>query len=191
MERGFTLLELIIAVALAVIILLSASTLLIHFGKFSVNVVKNEASLMGTALGAFEEITGKITEANEVAINKASPDVILNSIAYPAGCLANGSCIQIRVSPTGSGASSDHSLDTVYTYWQSATRLFKSVGAAAGTAIAENLLANSLSFVRDATNRNHIKVTLKAETTGGHIAGVTKEHLETTAIMRSRSANLT
>lgn len=66
--QGFTLIELIIAVVLFAVVLLSASNLMISFGKFSTRVVKSEASLMGTALGAFEEIVQKITAANEVAI---------------------------------------------------------------------------------------------------------------------------
>ena len=183
-DQGFTLVELVIAIVLSAVVLLSASNLMINFGKFSANVVKSEASLMGTALGSFEEIVGKITNANEVAINKAiSADAMLNSIPYPSGCAANGSCIQMRISPTGSGNSSDHSGDTVYIYWQSGTQLFKSVGSGAGSAIANDISSGSLSFVRDSANQNHITVTLETKTASG-----TKEHLVTTAIMRSRSA---
>ena len=187
-DEGFTLIELVIAIALVAVVLLSASNLLINFGKFSSNVVKSEASLMGTALGAFEEITGKITAANAVAINKTSPDPVLNSIAYPTGCVADSSCIQIRVSPENAAATGVHTNDTVYTYWQSGSQLFKSIGSETGSVIAKDIF--SLSFVQDTSNLNMITVTLEAQTTSGAAAGVAgaKEHLVTTAIMRSRSA---
>jgi prepilin-type N-terminal cleavage/methylation domain-containing protein len=169
-DKGFTLIELVIAIALSAVVLLSASNLLINFGKFSANVVKNEASLMGTALGAFEEIVGKITAANEVTI--------------PATAVAAPS-IEIRVDTPNTA--SNFADDTVYKYWKSGTQLFKSVGSAAGSAIANDI--NSLSFVRDTAGpyKNHINVILEAQVAGG--TG-TKEHLETTVIMRSRSANL-
>ena len=49
-----------------------------------------------------------------------------------------------------------------------------------------------LSFAKDLALRNHITVTLDAETHSGAGAAAnnkSKEHLVTTAIMRSRSAN--
>ena len=186
-NEGFTLLELIIAIVLSAVVLLSASNLMINFGNFSTNLVKSEASLMGTTLGAFEYIIINITAANAVAIN---PDTVLNSISYPANCAAV-SCIQIRVSPAGLGASasSDHSSDTVYTFWRSAvdSKLYESVNSAAGTAIADSI--NSLSFTHASTDLNRVNVVLEARTTSGANALVTKEHLETTVTMRSRSAN--
>ena len=85
-DEGFTLLELVIAILLSTVVLLAATNLLINFGRFSTNVVKSEASLMGTGLGAFEEMVRRIDSANKVAIN---PDVMnIPAASCPVGCSA-------------------------------------------------------------------------------------------------------
>ena len=175
---GFTLFELIIAIVLFTVVLLAASGLLINFGSFASRFIRNEASLMGTALGAFEEMTGRITEANEVTIPATS-------FAAPS--------IDIRVSPPGP-ASFDHSGDIFHTYWQTGTQIkYKtSTGsppaAGGGTVIADDIDASSLSFVRTA---NRVTVTLDTHMHSGSEAIETnksRENLSTTAIMRSRNA---
>jgi prepilin-type N-terminal cleavage/methylation domain-containing protein len=183
-DKGFTLLELVIAIALSAVVLLSASNLLINFGKFSANTVKAEASLMGTSLGAFEEITKKIISANAVAIN---PDTAL--IAYPGTCAA-GSCVEIRVDENLPGTLSNSADDTIYTYWQSGAQLLRSVNGApaAGTAIAGDI--NSLSFSQPVGGpKNSVTVILEARAASGPKGETSKEHLETVVSMRLRSAN--
>jgi len=169
--RGFTLAELIIAVALSAVVLLAASNLMINFGRFSSRVVRSEASLMGTALGAFEEIVRNINEANQVTIPAA------NTIA-------------IRVSPTGP-ASASHAFDTTFTYWLNAGSI-RRTGApgdpVGGTIIAEDVV--SLSFAPQASNPNNIVVALDAQAASGPTGELSREHLQTTAVIRSRSANL-
>ena len=173
-DEGFTLLELAISIALSAVVLLSASNLLINFGKFTSNVVKSEASLMGTALGTFEEMVGRITAANQVTI--------------PASGIAAPS-IAIGVDTLNNSTPSDITDDTIYTYWQDGTQLkYKSkVGTAAESAVsvkAEDIY--SLSFVPDATYNNQIKVTLEARAASGPIGLTSKEQLATTVVMRSR-----
>ncbi|MFA5159892.1 MAG: prepilin-type N-terminal cleavage/methylation domain-containing protein [Candidatus Omnitrophota bacterium] len=184
-DEGFTLLELIIAIALLTVVLLSAANLLINFGKFSTNVVRSEASLMGTALGVFEEIVDKLTAANKVAIN---PETNIDSpaVSYPAGCLTDGSCIQIRVDENAAPTPSTYSDDTVYTYWQSGSALYKAVNSAGGSAIASDIY--SLSFTRDATYKNKITVVLEARAASGSMGQTSKEKLETTVVLRLGSA---
>lgn len=187
-DQGFTLLELIIAGAISAVVLIAVSTLLINFGRFSSDVVRTETSLMGTALGTFEEIVRRIMVANEVAIPAVDLAFTTPNVPYPAGCAGN-SCIQIRVSPENLAATGAHGNDTVFTYWRAGNNLMRRGVAgdpAAGRIIANNVA--SASFTRDGTNRNHIKVVMNAETAGGPVPGVTREHLETVAILRSRSA---
>ena len=172
-DKGFSLLELVIAIALSAVVLLTAANLLISFGNFSAGLVKSEASLMGTALGAFEEITSKITMANEVAIK---PEVVPNFPAYPVGS-ANGSCIQIRVDT--SGTPSVFTDDTVFIYWLSGSDLKRGT-----TTIANDI--DSLSFVRGVTDLNRITINLSTVVESG--SDETEEDLTTTAIMRERSA---
>lgn len=188
MDKGFTLLELMVALALSTVVLISACNLLINFERFSANVAKNEASLMGTALGAFEEISKRISEANEAAIN---PETTLNSVVYPGTCLNDGSCIQLKVDVLNTASTPGD--DTVFIYWFDAGNLRRrgaSGDLAAGTIIAENI--ESLNFLKNAILRNRITVTLNAHTHSGpaNVAtNTTREQLATTAIMRSRSAN--
>ena len=188
-EKGFTLIELVIAIALSAVVLLSVSNLLISFGNFSTKVIKGEASLMGTALGTLEEIIAQITVANKVAIPSADANMDVPSTPYPAGC-AGSACIQIRVDTADPITPSDYSDDTVYTYWKSGSQLFRSVtgGPAAGSVIAEDLV--SLSFTK--TPENQIKISLEAQVTSGPHSdptkNKTKEFLETTVTLRSRSA---
>lgn len=169
--RGFTLAELIIAVALSAVVLLAASNLMINFGRFSSHVVRSEASLMGTALGAFEEIVQNINESNQVTIPAANT-------------------ITIRISPTGP-ASASHASDTTLTYWLNAGNI-RRTGApgdpGGGTIIAEDISA--LSFAPQAANPNNIVVTLDAQAASGPTGELSREHLQTTAVIRSRSANL-
>ena len=197
--KGFTLLELVIAGVLFAVVLVAASNLLISFGNFSSNLVKSEASLMGTALGAFEQITGKIEAANKVAINGSDVKMDIPDTDYQttAGCAGN-SCLQIRVSPTGAGASSDHSHDAVYTYWQQAavlnsqSKLWDSTNSVWNISnvipIASDI--DTLTFVRpDAVTWNRITVTLDTHAhsgTGSDATSRSTEHLVTTAIMRSK-----
>ena len=193
-RKGFTLVELVIAVALSAVVLLAASNLLIHFGKFSANVVKNEASLMGTALGSFEEIVGKITAANEVFIPAAN---FAGVTTLPS--------IDIRVGPSGQ-ASSDHTNDIYHTYWIAGGQLYyksavgvhpvPAVSPAVDTPIAKDVVAANSSFVTDPTDLNRVQVTLEVQpqAASGGLPCATppcgpKEHLVTTAIMRSRSAS--
>ncbi|MFA5167451.1 MAG: prepilin-type N-terminal cleavage/methylation domain-containing protein [Candidatus Omnitrophota bacterium] len=176
-NKGFTLLELIIAIALFSVVLFSVFNLLINFGKFSTNVVKAEASLMGTSLGVFEEMVGKLTAANEVTI--PAPSIAAPSIA-------------IRVDELSISTPSSTADDTIYTYWQDGTQLkYKSkVGAAAESGVS--ILANdifSLSFTQDATYKNQIKVILEARSASGPVSSTSNEKLETTVVLRSRSAN--
>ncbi|MDD5227042.1 MAG: prepilin-type N-terminal cleavage/methylation domain-containing protein [Candidatus Omnitrophica bacterium] len=195
--QGFTLLELVIGIALSAVVLLAASNLLINFGKFSSNVVKSEASLMGTALGSFEEITGEIVAANKVVIPPELP-MDVPATPYPVGC-AGSNCIQIRVDPIvrdvdGNPVSTTPSVfsdDIVYTYWEAGNQLFKAVGAGAGSVIADDIV--SLSFTRPVpSSMNIIKVSLEAQVSSGSISdpakNKTKEHLETTVAMRSGGA---
>ena len=197
-DEGFTLLELVIATVLFSVVLLAASNLLISFGSFSSNLVKSETSLIGTSLGAFEEITGKIEIANQVAIPSAGAAIAMPPAAYPANCVGIN-CIQIRVNTPGSPA--DHTGDTVYTYWWFGTQLFKfsctgTAGCAvvaAGTSIADNI--TKLEFDKDPILMNHITVTLDAQAhsgAGGNASAnnLSRENLVTTAIMGSRSSNL-
>lgn len=202
-DEGFTLLELIIAAALFAVVLLAASNLLVSFANFSSNLVKSESSLMGTALGAFEEITARITKANKVCIKVTAAAMDVPATAYPADCAGSG-CIQIRVSPEGVGASADHSHDSVYTYWQVGTQIkYQSKVWNPGTSafvtstasvIAGDIKADSLSFTVDPSRKNHVTIELKAEAHSGaggtaSTKNLSREHLVTTAIMRSRSAN--
>lgn len=178
-DEGFTLLELVIAISLSAVVLLAASNLLVNFGKFSANVVKSESSLMGTALGSFEEMCATITRANQVTI--------------PATNFAAPS-IDVRVSEAGSGASSVHTNDVFHTYWMTGGKLYykNNIGApppaaGAGTVIAGDI--NLLSFTRPDADLNKVTVTLGAQAASGAKGATSKEHLVTTVIMRSRSAN--
>ena len=173
-DEGFTLIELAMTIVLGTVVLLSASNLLINFGKFSTNVVKSEASLMATALSSFEEIVGRLTAANLVTI--PAPSIAAPSIA-------------IGVDELSASTPSVTTDDTVYTYWQDGTALkFKSkVGTAAESGVS--VLANdiySLSFTQDATDKNRINVILEARATSGSTGLTSREKLETTVIMRSR-----
>lgn len=190
-KNGFTLLELMIAITLSTIVFISASNLLINFGSFTANVIKSEMTLMGAALGALEEIVGKITTANEVAI-KPESNIAVPATSDPVGCVA-ASCIKIRVSPTGPGVSSNHADDTVYTYWKEGAQVKYQSKAGNASASAIRVIAddiNSLSFERGNIYKNHITVTLKATTTGGPANRETGETLQTVVVMRSRSANM-
>jgi prepilin-type N-terminal cleavage/methylation domain-containing protein len=191
--QGFTLIELVIGIALSAVVLLAASNLLINFGKFSSNVVKSEASLMGTALGSFEEIVGRITAANKVTIPSELP-MDVPATPYPVGCVGS-SCIQIRMdTPVGMPPTPTPSVfsdDIVYTYWEAGNQLFKAVGAGAGEVIADDIV--SLSFTRPVLlNVNVVKVSLEAQASSGSISdptkNKTKELLETTVAMRSGGA---
>ncbi len=178
-EGGFTLIELVIALALVAVVLISASNLLINFGRFSASVVKSEASLMGTTLGAFEEIVSRITAANEVTIPAAN-------FSAPS--------IDIRISPAGAPANSSHASDVYHTYWKNGNQIqYKTntgsapaYGSGVGTVIATEI--TSLSFTRPGTDKNTINVILEAQSASGPTNSTSKEHLETTVVMRSRSA---
>ncbi len=187
-ERGVTLLDLIISIVIATLVFFAATRLLMNFGNFSYNFVKAETSLTGTAVGAFEDISGKITAANKVVIRSDAATAPMDALLapFPLTSSADGSCIQIRVDTPNTAA--DYTDDTVYTYWFSGGQLFKTIGAAPGSVIAKDLV--SLSFQEDATNKNKIQVNFEAKAKSGSLNQNSTEKIQTTAIMRSRSAQV-
>jgi prepilin-type N-terminal cleavage/methylation domain-containing protein len=202
-SEGFTLLELVIGLVLGSVILLTASNFLVNFAKYSLDVIKSEAVLTGATLDAFEDIVDKISYANKAVCGVEAP-MDSPSTARPGGCSTDGSCIQLRLDtglPLGCGASplctfspSDYTTDTVYNYWYSSPNLYKSVGAAAGTVIATGI--TSLWFNRvdkdnndDGTCLNTVRVRLEAQASSGATGGTLKEYMDTTVVLRGKSAN--
>lgn len=181
-NKGFTLLELIITIAMGAVVLLSAADLLINFAKFTSNVVKAESSLMDTSLGAFEDIVYNISRANKTALGSETAISVPNT-PFPGGC-SSTSCIQVR---TDTGAvvktPSDYSDDTVYTYWFSGGAIYRAIGTGAGVVIARNV--TTLTFSRPGTVQNTILVAIEGQAQSGATGGVVREHLETTVISRS------
>jgi prepilin-type N-terminal cleavage/methylation domain-containing protein len=171
-QTGFTLLELLIAAMLFGVVLLTASNLLINFGLFSTNLARSEASLMGTALGALEEISLNISEANQVTGVPATP--------------ATSSTITLRVDNAASPTPAVFTNDTTYTYWlDSATRRIMRTGVAgdgAGKAIARDIDTLSFSFI-PAASTNAVRVALTAQA-----VNEARENLETVVVARSRRA---
>ncbi len=177
-ENGVTLLELLIAITLFTVLLLAASNLMISFGRISSNFIRNEASLMGTALGAFEDIVGKITISNLVTIPATT--VVPNPVKVPPD-----NSIEIRVAPAGA-ATSDHLNDTIHYYWQNGSQLmYKSkigvLAASADSVIAGDIVTVSFTPVAGSTNQVDVQIVTKP--TEGP-----RETLRTIAVARSRSA---
>ena len=195
--KGFSLLEVIMAIVLSAFVLLAAANLLITFGRFSASP---EASLLGTALGPFEEIISYIAQANMVSIRATTapdPAITTPAAAYPASCSANDSCIEIRVDTNAVQTPTNFADDTVFIYWQDSgatTLLNKMVCTNAGCGAAEVIARNlfNLSFVRARPVMNQINVVLEARVLSGVTNGsiiTSREHLETTAIMRAKGAS--
>ncbi|MEI7751253.1 MAG: prepilin-type N-terminal cleavage/methylation domain-containing protein [Candidatus Omnitrophota bacterium] len=208
-DHGFSLIEIVIATVLAFVLLLAASNLMINFGKFTANVNTAEG-VLHDANTIFEEIVSRITAANKVTI---MPEGHMDtpSTDYPAGCVATR-CIQIRMDrllPIGCDPNSvalatacrysptDLTNDAVYTYWARASatvpgtfEIFRSGDTddpADGKRIATGI--TTLRFVRNvAAQLNRVTVTLRAQHRSGAEDLLSAETLETTAIMRGRSA---
>lgn len=73
LKKGMTLLELLIAMALLAMVLMTASVLLISFQKFYSGFMQKQENLGDVSLAALEEIVAKVTVANNVAINGIWP----------------------------------------------------------------------------------------------------------------------
>jgi prepilin-type N-terminal cleavage/methylation domain-containing protein len=198
-SKGFTLLELLIALALGAVILLTASDLLVNYAKFSSNVINSETSLMTTTLAVFEEIADKISFANK-AVCRGGSEVAMNepAVAFPGTCANDSSCVQLRCDTiTVANTPSAFNDDTVYTYWKSGTDLHKKVDGAVtigDTIIASNI--NTFSVYRvDNTNAastaylNTIRLQLGGQSSTGVTSGAQKEYLDTTIVMRAKSLN--
>jgi hypothetical protein len=190
-REGFTLMELVIVIMLGFVILLTASNFLINFGKYSSNVVKSEAGLMGTTLGSYEEIVYLISQASKVVVGaEAAMDV--PSTARPSGCLTDGTCIQIRVDKVGPTTPSDFTDDTVYNYWKSSSGLYKSSCTTAGGCTASTLVSSDLSYLsfsRPSADKNTVRVVLYAEDMSGGTEGVLRESLSTIVTLSGQSGN--
>ncbi len=195
-SSGFTLLELVIASTLAFIVILAASNLLINFGRFTSTTIRAEATLMDAALAAVEDVVACINGANAVSI---IPDGQL--AARPAGCVGS-SCIQVRTDqkmPLGcvgnncSYSPTDFTNDVVHTYWREflnnnwAIR-YSSRNLVNNTTVGPISLADrgitSLSFARNAADRNKITITLIVQAASGPSGALSTENLVTTATMR-------
>jgi len=98
----------------------------------------------------------------------------------------------LRLDSASSPTPSNFADDTTYTYWLSGSQLMRTgaVGDGTGKVIAENI--TSLSFAQPGTDVNIISVVLEAQVSSGPSSdptkNKTKEHLETTVALRSRSA---
>ena len=125
----------------------------------------------------------------ETAVPAASvPDVPIsgtNQVTIPSA-----SQITIRVDPASAPTPSNFLDDVTYTYWLSGSQLMRTgaTGDGVGKVIAENIF--SLSFTHPGADMNIINVVLEARVSSGPSSDPTqtKEHLETTVAMRSRSA---
>lgn len=199
-SEGFTLLELVIALALGAVILLTASNFLVNYVKYTSGFIKSEASLMGTSLAVFEEIADKISFTNK-AVCRGGSEVAMDvpAVSFPGTCANNSSCVQLRcdtICTPGPCANtpSTFSDDTVYTYWLSGTDLNKQVNSGTPVIIATNVNTFSVSRVNkdntaDSTYLNTIRLQLgfQAASGVGATGGVVKEYLDTTVIMRGKS----
>lgn len=178
-SRGLSLLELIIAIVLFSVVLVGASSLLVSFGKFSFLTVKSDAALIGTALGTFEEIASRVRAGNKVRIRgtTTNPKHIL----------------KVRIDIPNTPANPND--DTVYKYWIDGTQLkykskVESIDATGDDddetewrVIAKDITYFDFYFLDGTTNK--IKLIMRTVAADG-----SKETLETTAVLRSRSANL-
>ncbi|MFH0985768.1 MAG: prepilin-type N-terminal cleavage/methylation domain-containing protein [Candidatus Omnitrophota bacterium] len=187
-HKGFTLLEIIMTIAIGAVVLISAADLLINFANYTSNVIKAESSLMDTSLGAFEEIVDNISRANSTALGSEIP-IADPSTPFPAGCALNNTCIQVRVDTNAViKTPSVYSDDIVYSYYLSAGAIiYRAIGAGAGVVIARNV--TTLTFSRPVAvpvPQNAILIIIEGQAQSGATGGVVKEHLETTVFLRSR-----
>lgn len=194
LAEGFSLLELILAIVLSTVVLLTASSLIINFGRFTSNVVRSEASLMGTALGAFEELIKRVNAANHVTF----PAVVAPLPANSSMVLSVDTLIPAAGAVPAHFTPANFADDTTFTYWlalavpATATEpayynLMRTGGPGdgAGRILAEGIL--SLSFTPVGADLNRVRIVLEARAASGPQGEMTQEHLETTAVMRSRS----
>ncbi len=197
-NEGFTLLELLVSLALGAVILLTSSDFMINYAKYSSNFIKAETLLPGLATGTFEDIVFRINQANKVAIVGLDSAITVPNTPFPTNptnCTGTGTCIQIRCDRVEPTTPTDYTDDTVYNYWKSGTSLYQSIGTAAGTVVATGI--NLVSFARvdkdnavaNNSNYNTIRVIIGAETTSGVTGGVQREYLDTTVVMRQKSLN--
>jgi len=184
-SAGFSLIEVIVASTLAFVVVLTASNLLINFGKFTSTTIRAESDMMAAALGAMEDIAGRIQEANAVAImNEAA------ITAYPVGCAAN-SCIQIRVDQkiSGQATPSDFTDDVVHTFWRLGRQIqYTSTNLETGAISGTLMLAQGitkLEIERDPADMSRISIKIRVEGASSPTGDVSREHLETIANMRS------
>lgn len=201
LNEGFTLLELLVSLALGAVILLTSSNFMINYAKYSSNFIKSEGNLTMMAIGTFEDIVYRINQANKTAIVGLDSAITTPNCPFPTNptnCTGSGTCIQIRCDRVEPTTPTDYSDDTVYNYWKSGTNIYQSTctsgGTAAGTVAAPGI--NVLSFARvdkdnnvvNNTNFNTIRVIVEAEATSGVTGGVRREYLDTTAVARQRSS---
>jgi prepilin-type N-terminal cleavage/methylation domain-containing protein len=170
-RKGLTLIELIVAMTMLSVVILTSSAVLINFKKFYKGFSDKQAVVGEVSLAFLEDITNKVFLANELTINP--PDT-------PG---PSGSSIAIRVDNSDPSSTAD---DTVYTYWYSGTEIQrKSTNPTSGpTTVAKDV--SSLKFETQPAagpSPNYLKITVEIR-----IAGGGTEKFETNIVARCRCA---
>ena len=70
-QRGMTLVELFISVILFITVLVTGSSLFLTFKKSFLNYTKSQPVIADAILGAFEDMTQKISRANDINITNS------------------------------------------------------------------------------------------------------------------------
>jgi prepilin-type N-terminal cleavage/methylation domain-containing protein len=183
-QKGFTLLEMILAIVIGAIVLITSADLLINFAKFSSNIVKSESLLMDASLGAFEEIVYNTSRANLAALGSETA-IATPSTPFPGGC-SGTSCIQVRVdTDAATKTPQNYADDTVYSYWLSAGVLYRQIGTGSSMVIARGV--TTLTFSRPGTDQNAINLVFESKASGGATTGEIREYFQTTVILRAKS----
>lgn len=166
-KKALTLLELLIAITLLTVVLLTASTLLISFKKFYFDFVKRQAEVGEVSLGVLEEIVNRIKVANKISISSPT-------------------AIYIYVDNTDPASSAD---DTTYLYYQSGSTIryrykIDDQSWSSKKTIAQHI--GLLNFELQPTADpafNQVKVTIGVIPSSG-----TQQNFETTAILGAKCA---
>ena len=109
LSKGLSLLELIIAITLLSVVLMTASTLLISFKKFYFDFTEKQNQVGEIYLGTLEEIITRTRSANRVSATTTLPAIPVTETAY-------NSTITMYIDENSPHTADNYTDDTQYYY---------------------------------------------------------------------------
>jgi prepilin-type N-terminal cleavage/methylation domain-containing protein len=167
LKKGLSLLELIIAITILSVVLMTASSILISFKKFYFDFTDKQNQTGEVYLGTLEEIVSRIKTANRVTVSTTIPPAPVAGVSY-------NSTINMYIDENDPHTADNYADDTLCSYeWNGQPNvdgnIQRSITPAGGATNTQTIAYHITYFVGTALSVNQISVRIDIKPSNGAI----------------------